>query len=305
MSRAISSLSWRLACARPRGDVRVAILESHADCRDLVDDEDPLAVGHHHLFFRIRVVRRPIGVGADPLEQGVVLDEQRHVEAATAGEEVLVPAEAFQIDRLAVEQQPLGRGLHRADADGQRVDVRDLAVGIDQRDGGLVQVGVLGRPEARIGDRDLGSRAIPLEAGPRLMNAAIPTQTDRHRAARAVLRHAELDDPRRPVDLGRDGDVGDVRLRDGEEPHRPVQPGIGEEIVGGAGIAGHQRHRAAAPGRHIAGGHARGLRASFSTRIASVFGPSHATVSVMSHSKGRWPPECPPTFCPLTHISAA
>ena len=124
------------------------VLEVQADGGDLVDHQDAEPVGQLHRLFRVGVVRRAVGVGADPLEQLVVPDPHRQVQPASAERKVLVLAEPGELDRLPVEQQLIPAHRDGADADVERVGVGGtLPVG--ERDGQRIEVRVLRTPEPR------------------------------------------------------------------------------------------------------------------------------------------------------------
>ena len=89
----------------------------------LVDDDDAVPVGVVEHLLVVGVVRRAERVRAEPLQQREVVDHERVVVALAVDRDVLVLAEAGEVERLAVDQE--ARAVHgdRADADRQRVDV--------------------------------------------------------------------------------------------------------------------------------------------------------------------------------------
>ena len=82
-----------------------------------------------------------------------------HVDVARGGREAgehldVVVAVAAKVERLAVEEQHVApRGLQLAHAEAL-VDAIALPPALPQRDGGGVEVRLLRRPQARIGDGD-------------------------------------------------------------------------------------------------------------------------------------------------------
>ena len=103
-----------------------ADVEVEADGRRLVDDDDAVAVGVVEDLLGVGIVRGPERVRADPPQQLEVADHHGVVVALAADRRVLVHAEAGEVERLAVDQEPLP-------VDGDGADPDRLWVGVDER----------------------------------------------------------------------------------------------------------------------------------------------------------------------------
>lgn len=103
--------------------------------------EDVLAVG---------VVRRPEGVGPDPVEQGEVVDEVGVVVGLADDAVVLVHAETLEVERLPVDEELRSVDLDGPDADLLVDRVVHRARIVDQPDLEVVEVPVPRTPEVRV-----------------------------------------------------------------------------------------------------------------------------------------------------------
>ena len=124
-----------LGIGRPRAAEEHAApdAEVEPDRSRLVDDDDALAVGVLEHLLGVGVVGGAERVGADPGEQGEVVHHGGVVVTAAVDVEVLVLAEAPEVEGLAVDEELRALDPHGADADGKRVAVDD-GVAVDQLD---------------------------------------------------------------------------------------------------------------------------------------------------------------------------
>src|SRR3954447_24006820 len=73
----------------------------------LVDHDDAVPVGEVEDLLGVGVVRGPERVRADPVQKREVVDHQRVVVALAADSGVLVLAEPGEVERLAVDEEPV------------------------------------------------------------------------------------------------------------------------------------------------------------------------------------------------------
>ena len=215
---------------RPGPNVRGAVIthiaqaEVQADGGGLVDDQQAVPVGVVEHLLGVRVVRGAEGVRADPPQQREVADHPGVVVALAAQRGIFVHPEATQGDGLPVEQQP--RAVHgdRPDADRQLVFVRrPCATSSRYRYG----------PPGDHG-RAAGTVRTPRAArapGPRPAPSASRSRTDVAPVAHHLDLVVHLAGAGAGVEGGADRDVSDVAARRRVQPHRPVQPGVVEEVV--------------------------------------------------------------------------
>ena len=132
------------------GLIGVAVRPADAHRRGLVDDQDALPVAKSIKFLGIGVMAGPQGVGPKPVHEMQVGDVGHLVQAAAVERAVLVLAEAFQVDRVAVEQQLGALYLHLPDAEGLLIAV------LPKGDAGGVEVGRArpGLPQLRVRHSD-------------------------------------------------------------------------------------------------------------------------------------------------------
>ena len=90
---------------RPPEEQAAPDAEVEPDRRRLVDDDDAQPVGMLEDLLGVRVVRGPEGVGAHPRQQREVVHHGGVVVAAAMDVEVLVLAEAPEVERLAVDEE--------------------------------------------------------------------------------------------------------------------------------------------------------------------------------------------------------
>jgi hypothetical protein len=182
------------ALAQTLGDGRRVIVEEQPHRRRLVDDQDTQPVGQHHLLLGIGVVGCAVGIGADPLQQAMILDGDRQVEAAAMHGKVLMTAKASQEDGLAVEQDLFAHHSHCADAHLQRVAVGDLSV-LLQGDGQRVEMGVRWTPQASLGHAQGRLRCAPAEYELGGQVCSVTAELNAPASAGTVLRDRHSDQP--------------------------------------------------------------------------------------------------------------
>ena len=101
--------------------------QSHVqtDGSRLVDDHDAVPVGIIQNVFAVWIVRRPERVGANPVQQLEIMYQVGIVVALADHRQILVLAEAGEIERLAVDQESNSVHLDGAYADALVVAVHD------------------------------------------------------------------------------------------------------------------------------------------------------------------------------------
>ena len=228
-------------------------VEEEAYGRDLVDDEDTLAVGHTHVFFVIGVVGCAVRVGAHPLEQGIVFDQHRQCKAAAEDRKILVLAKSLEKDGLAVEQYLLVGGADRAHAHGQLILINGAAL-IAYAHSQAVQEGVFGRPQPYVRYRQTGFGRVAAEAQRQRILPALALQQQAACGRRAGFFYPHFYHPLTAFKGGHDRDVFDGGLGRGSvQPHRAVEACIGEKVEIGAGVALEKAARNGPARRHAAG----------------------------------------------------
>ena len=149
MARRCTSCVAALIVSSEIGRPRAAEEQSASDAKvepdrsRLVDDDDALAVGLFEHLLGVGVVGGPKGVGADPREEREVVQHRRVVVAAAVHVEVLVLAEAPEVEGLVVDEELRALDPHGADADRERVAVDDgviVVVDDDELDLQVVEV---------------------------------------------------------------------------------------------------------------------------------------------------------------------
>ena len=242
LSRATSSrIAWRwTACVasliglggegrrRPGRRRSAADADVEPDGGGLVDDDDAVPVGVVEDLLGVGVVRGAERVRADPLHQREVVDHERVVVALAAHRAVLVLAEAGEVERLAVDQEPRAVDLDRADADRQRVRVDELVAAeqldVERRTGSPRRAATGARPRRVSVARRAGRRARPRRRRRRAARRAPP---------RRPRPPTSVGDDARPRRRGRSTTVTsltcDARRR--VQPDRAVQAGVVEEVV--------------------------------------------------------------------------
>ena len=120
--------------------------EVESDGGGLVDDDDaePIRVLEHLLG--VGVVRGAEGVGAHPVQEIEIVDHGGVVVALAVHVQVLVHAEATEVEGLVVDEEASAVDAHRPDADGQSVTVDD-AIAVDEVDLEVVEVTVARTPQ--------------------------------------------------------------------------------------------------------------------------------------------------------------
>ena len=129
--------------------------------RGLVDDDDAVPVGVVEDVLAVGVVRGAERVRPDPVQQLEVVDEVGVVVALAEDRVVLVLAETFEVERLAVDQELGAANLHGADADVLVDRVPHDASAVDELDLEVVEVSVAGCPEADVGHVQGAARPAP------------------------------------------------------------------------------------------------------------------------------------------------
>ena len=158
-----------------------------------------------------------------------------------------VPVHALEDDFHAVHVEAVpGPEFHRPEADALLHGMEDLAAGVQERDLQVIQVGMLAFPGVDAGPYH------PLLIGRRqgflAQRTAFPVLQDipEGGARRRVLRFH--DGPERPVGAGVQGELADVGLGQGAEPHRavdaseepPVRPSLRIVHAGVVGVLFHE-----------------------------------------------------------------
>ncbi len=220
--------SDRLLGERRAGDIAedpAAHAEVQAHGGGLVDDHDPEPVGEVEDLLGVGVVRGPERVRAQPGQELEVVHHRRVVVPRAPDVQVLVHAEALEVERLAVDQEPGAVHLHGPDADGLVVAV-DQRLPVEDVDLEVVEVAVARSPAMDLGDPELASGALPLG----------------HRRAVGVAEHdpdrtVALDgrrprhDARGSVEFGHHGHVSQVCCRRRAEPDAADEAGVVVEVL--------------------------------------------------------------------------
>ena len=151
----------------------------------------------------------------------------RHVVVTPAVHvEVLVLAEAPEVEGLAVDEELRAVDAHGADADGQRVAV-DQGVVVEQVDLQLVEVPSARAPELRLRHTELAAAARRVRHLPPVGVA----QRHLHRGGAGPCHDGPPDHAHFAFEVGDHGDVVDVGPRRRVQPDAPVQPRVIEEVV--------------------------------------------------------------------------
>lgn len=185
--------------------------------------EDVLAVG---------VVRGAERVGADPLQQGEVVDQVRVVVRLADDRVVLVHAESGELEGFAVDEELDAADLDGADADVLVDRVEHRARVVDQLDLEVIEVCRSRRPEVHVRNREcpVGRARLCGLAGD--LVACGVAQDDSHIEPVLVDRlDAPVDRTGRTLEAGDDGEVLDPGLGRRRQPHRTVDPRVVEEVV--------------------------------------------------------------------------
>ena len=198
------------------------------DGRGLVDDHESVPVGVVQHGLGVRVVRGAQRVGADPLQQPEVVQHVRVVVTLPQHADVLVLAEAGEVERLAVDQEPGAVDGDGAHADTLGVAVDQLAVA-SQLELQVVEVALPWLPALDVGH---GQRAHGSRTGGHLVPIGIG-QHDRDLAAVGLPGDHDVvvHQPGQPVQISPYGDVVEVDGVGGVQPDRAVQTGVVEEVV--------------------------------------------------------------------------
>ncbi len=119
----------------------------------LVQDHEAHAVGKVEQFRGRRVVAGAEGIAAHLPQQLELPLEGPHVDRRAQGAQVVMIADAVELEMLAVDQQPLvGVVLHGTHAEGGLVGIDHVAV-LHERGHGHIAMGRIGAPQLRIGQR--------------------------------------------------------------------------------------------------------------------------------------------------------
>ena len=215
---------------RPRAaeEHAAADAEVEPDRGRLVDDDDALTIGLLEHLLGVGVVGGAERVGADPCQEREVVQHGGVVVPAAVHVEVLVLAEAAEVEGLVVDEEPRAFDPHGADADGERVAVDGRRPPRPARPAGH-------RGSPAPGPRARGRRRGAPPSAPSAAATGVPSassQPDAHRHARRVGgRDGVADDADAVVDVRDHRHVVDVRMRRRVEPHAAVQARIVEEVV--------------------------------------------------------------------------
>ena len=145
--------------------VAVAVLCIGPAVKDLLIKQDALFLAHLDEHARRRVVRRADGVAAHLLQDSdLTLDGGAVVDRAKSAL-VVMHANALELDVLAIERKAVvDVVVEPTIAIDRVVRIDDLAVNLDLGTN-RVEVGGLGRPQARVGSVDLGIDGLGLACG--------------------------------------------------------------------------------------------------------------------------------------------
>src|SRR6185436_16185607 len=152
----------------------------------------------------------------------------RRVVALAAGRRVLVHAEAGEVERLAVDQEPLPVDGDGADPDRLRVGVDERALLVEELDAELVQVALTGLP--RVGALDPEASFRPLGRRHLLAVGVAEDRANLMPPSAADLDRV-VDDAGGAVERRLDRDRTDVRGGRRVQPDAPVEAGEVEEVV--------------------------------------------------------------------------
>ncbi len=201
------SANCLLRIGRPRAAEKEAATHTQVepDRSRLVDDDDPFAIRMLEHLFGVGVMRCAERVGPDPLEQGEVVRHGGIVVPATMDIEVLVLAEALEVEGLAVDEELRALDSHGADADREHVPVDDDVV-VDEFCLEFVEVAAPGPPELWLRH---AQNAVGTWRGGDLLALGVPeTDADRRRAG-IDHGHRIVDHPCPRLEVGHDGEIVD------------------------------------------------------------------------------------------------
>ena len=125
---------------------------------DFVNDKEALLIGHLVDLLGVGVVAGAEAVCADPLHQLKIPLDGRQIKPAAPDVGILVPTEAPQIDRAAVEQETSVPDLKGADADPVQILVHHRAALVDADDQ-IVEIGGVDIPQLGVFDHQRASGA--------------------------------------------------------------------------------------------------------------------------------------------------
>ena len=203
--------------------------EVEADGRRLVDDDDAEAVGVVEDLLGVGVVRGPERVGADPSQELEVVDHRDVVVAPTSDVQVLVHAEALEVEGLAVDQEararPPGRsGCRPVGGSGRRARRRR-----GHRPGGRRDSRGPGAHSSASGTRSWPSSPCPSattspSASRRTTRTSVPSSPPATTVDQRTI-------PVRAVEVGHHGDVREMGRRRRAQPDAADQTGVVEEVL--------------------------------------------------------------------------